>query len=194
MKTLLASLFILLASTAFAGGTVKVTDLQAALNSARSQGKLLFVQYGRDICEHCQALKGMIVSGEVQLPESKYVYADVNCDDAKTKELFKKMFTTTGTGLPFVVVAAPDGTQLAARTGEGSARAYSNLLRHAQKAAKKLADGGAAQKKLTHRAAVFALRLPRQMRFLSLRMNICPSLSAGEAKTFSFKSLSARSL
>ena len=39
--------------------------------------------------------------------------------------------------------------------------------------------------------AVFALRLLRQMRLLSPRMKIWPSLRAGEAKTFSPNSLSA---
>jgi len=147
MKTLLTSLALLFAATAFAGGPAKITDLKSALETAQGKGKLLFVQYGREACSNCQALKGMIASREVQLSESKYVYADVNCDDPKTRDLFAKQFKVEGSTLPFVVVAAPDGTQLAARTGYGNADAYAALLRDAQKAAKKLPAGKATQKK-----------------------------------------------
>ena len=147
MKTLLASLAMLFATAAFAGGPAKITDLKAALKVAQSQGKLLFVQMGRENCENCQALNSMIANSEVQLPPSQYVYADVNCDDEKTKELFVKHFQINGSTLPFVVVAAPDGTQLASRTGEGSARDYSNLLRDAQKAAQRLPAGKVTPKK-----------------------------------------------
>ena len=55
-------------------------------------------------------------------------------------------FKIEGSSLPFVVVAAPDGTQLAARTGYGSAKEFEDLIRDAQKAAKKLEDGKAAKK------------------------------------------------
>ena len=41
-------------------------------------------------------------------------------------------------------------------------------------------------------AAVWVLLLPRQIRLFSPRIKICPSLSAGEAKTFSCNSLSAK--
>jgi hypothetical protein len=139
MKTLFASLALLFATTAFADGPAKVTDLKAALKTAQKEGKLLFVQLGREACGNCQALKGMIAKQEVPLAASRYVYADVNCDDAKTIDLFTKRFQVEGTTLPFVVVAAPDGTQLAARSGYGRAKDYNGLLREAQAAAEKLA-------------------------------------------------------
>ena len=147
MKTLLASFALMFATAVFAGGPAKITDLKSALETAQGQGKMLFVQYGREACGNCQALKGMIASREVQLSESKYVYADVNCDDAKTSALFRKQFKVEGSTLPFVVVAASDGTQLAARSGYGSADEYASLLRDAQKAAKKLPAGKTTQKK-----------------------------------------------
>ncbi len=147
MKTLFASFALLLASTVLAGGPAKITDLKSALETAQGQNKMLFVQYGREACSNCQALKGMITKGDVRLSTSKFVYADVNCDDAKTIALFAKQFKVEGSTLPFVVVAAPDGTQLAARTGYGSADDYAGLLRDAQKAAKKLPTGKASQKK-----------------------------------------------
>jgi len=147
MKTLLASLALLFVTTAFAGGPAQVTDLKAALKTAQKEGKLLFVQLGREACGNCQALKGMIAKQEVPLAASKYVYADVNCDDAKTIDLFTKRFQVEGTTLPFVVVAAPDGTQLAARSGSGRAKDYNAMLRVAQAAAEKLASGKNMQKK-----------------------------------------------
>ncbi|MBL9132804.1 MAG: hypothetical protein JNG86_16470 [Verrucomicrobiaceae bacterium] len=138
MKRLLTVLAVLLTTAALAGGPDKITDLKTALETAQGQGKMLFVQYGREACGNCQALKGMIEKRQLRLSESKYVYADVNCDDAKTSALFREKFKVSGTTLPFVVVAAADGTQLAARTGYGSADDFEDLLRDAQKAAKKL--------------------------------------------------------
>jgi thioredoxin-related protein len=139
MKTLLTSLALLFVTATLASGPAKITDLNSALETAQGQGKMLFVQFGREACSNCQALKGMIAKGEVRLSESKFVYADVNCDDSKTNALFKKKFKVAGSTLPFVVVTAPDGTQLASRSGYGSADEYAALLRDAQKAAKKLA-------------------------------------------------------
>ncbi|MDZ4406279.1 thioredoxin fold domain-containing protein [Prosthecobacter sp.] len=146
MKTLLASFALLLASAALAGGPDKITNLKSALETAQGQGKMLFVQYGREACGNCQALKGMIEKRQVRLSESKFVYADVNCDDATTSALFREKFKVEGSTLPFVVVAAADGTQLAGRTGYGSAKDFEDLLRDAQKAAKKLEDAKAKKK------------------------------------------------
>lgn len=140
MKTFLSSLCcLLLATAALAGGPDKITDLKSALETAQGSGKMLFVQYGREACGNCQALKGMIEKRQVRLSESKYVYADVNCDDSAASALFREKFKVSGSTLPFVVVAAPDGTQLAARSGYGTADQYEDLLRDASKAAKKLA-------------------------------------------------------
>jgi len=146
MKTLLASFALLITSAALAGGPDKITDLKTALETAQGQEKLLFVQYGREACSNCQALKGMIAKRQLRLSESKYVYADVNCDDAATSALFRQKFKVEGFTLPFVVVTADDGTQLASHTGYGSSQDFENLLRDAQKAAKKLEDGKAAKK------------------------------------------------
>jgi thioredoxin-related protein len=117
--------------------TPKVTDINEALAKAQSEKKLLFMQYGREACGNCQALKAMIKSGKVRLSPSKFVYADVNCDDPATSRVFGGKFKVSGTTLPFVVVAAPDGTQLAARSGYGSEADFNKLIRDAEKALKK---------------------------------------------------------
>jgi thioredoxin-related protein len=117
--------------------TPKVTDINEALAKAQSENKLLFLQYGRDACSNCQALRGMVKAGKVRLSATKFVYADVNCDDAATSKVFREKFKVSGSTLPFVVVAAPDGTQLAARTGYGTDAEFNKLIKDAEKAQKK---------------------------------------------------------
>ncbi|RBP36111.1 thioredoxin-like protein [Roseimicrobium gellanilyticum] len=139
MKTrLLAALFTVCAllGTSQGADRDKLTDINAGLAQAKTENKLLFVQYGREACGNCQALKGYIKDRSLRLSESKYVYVDANCDDSSTSQAFRSKFKVEGKTLPFVVVAAPDGTQLAARTGYGSVKEYEDLLKEAQKASK----------------------------------------------------------
>ena len=98
---------------------------------------MLFVQSGRENCGNCQALKGLISQGKLSLPESQYVYADVDWDDEEEGELFEAKFKVSGNMLPFVVIAAADGTQLAARSGYGTQKEFEEFLAKAQSAAKK---------------------------------------------------------
>jgi thioredoxin-related protein len=138
MKT--AILFLLIASVSamsFAAGPVKVTDISDALAKAETGGKLLFMQFGREACGNCQALKSYIKGGKIPLSPSKFVYADLNCDDKATSQVFYQKFKVSGSTLPFVVIAAADGTQLASRTGYGSPQDYLALIREAEKASKK---------------------------------------------------------
>ena len=124
-------------SAAAHAGPAKVTDINQALTKSKEEGKMLFLQFGREACGNCQALKGYIKAGSVQLSGSKFVYADVNCDDSATSKAFYSKFKVKGTTLPFVVIASPDGTQLASRTGYGSPQEYAALIKEAGKAAKK---------------------------------------------------------
>ena len=131
----------LIAAAAICGvtfaATPKVTDVTEALAKAQSENKLLFLQYGREACSNCQALKAMVKSGKVRLSAQKFVYADVNCDDEATKKAFGQKFKVSGNTLPFVVVAAPDGTQLAAHSGYGTDAEFNKLIKDAEKALKK---------------------------------------------------------
>jgi thioredoxin-like negative regulator of GroEL len=126
----------LLATTAFAA-TPKITDVNEALSKAQTENKMVFMQYGREACGNCQALKAMIKGGKVHLSPSKFVYADVNCDDSATKAAFSSKFKVSGNTLPFVVIAAPDGRQLAGRSGYGSDADFNKLIKDAEKALKK---------------------------------------------------------
>lgn len=138
MKTrLITALVALCATLSFAADRDKLTDINAGLEQAKSENKLLFIQYGREACSNCQALKGYIKKKDVRLSESKYVYVDANCDDSATSKVFREKFKVERGMLPFVVVAAPDGTQLAGKAGYGSASDYEDLLKDAQKALKK---------------------------------------------------------
>jgi thioredoxin-related protein len=136
MKSLLSSCLVLLATaTVFAAKPV-VTDINAALEKAKTEHKMLFLQFGRENCENCQALKAMINSKKVSLPESKFVYADVNCDDKATKKVFASKFSVSGNTLPFVVVASPEGKQLAGHGGFMSESDFNKMIATANKKAK----------------------------------------------------------
>lgn len=138
MKTLLLSALSLLTVIAFAGSPKAVTDLQTALDQARTEGKLLFVQMGRENCGNCQALKAMVKTAQVSLPPAKFVYADVNVDDEATDKLFTAKFNVQGDVLPFVAIAAADGTLLAGRSGGGTAKDFEKLILAAETQARKL--------------------------------------------------------
>ena len=122
----------------FAKGPAAVTDLDKALEQAKTEKKLLFIQFGREKCGNCQALRGYVAKGEVKLPKDKFIYVDLNCDDAATSGAFRKLFKVEGGMLPFVVVADSEGKQLAGRTGFGSPAEYKKFLTSAQ--TKKPAD------------------------------------------------------
>ncbi len=131
MKTLIA-LLVAAATVVHADAPAPVTNLKSALKMAKSQGKLLFVQLGREGCGNCQALKEMISSNRVPVPPSRFIYADVDGDDPATWDLFDSKFKVSGDIYPFVVIAAPDGSMLAGRTGRGSPKDYTDLIREAE--------------------------------------------------------------
>lgn len=131
------TLVSLLSGISLAANPDAITNLQSALDEAKQSGKTLFVQYGREACGNCQVLKSYVKKRDLRLTDSKFVYADVNCDDPETSALFRKTFKVEGSTLPFVVVADAEGKQLASRSGYGSVKDYESLLRDAAKAAKK---------------------------------------------------------
>ncbi|MDB6116223.1 MAG: Thioredoxin-related protein [Verrucomicrobiaceae bacterium] len=121
--------------TTIAAGPEKLTDIGAAMTRAKTEHKLLFLQMGREDCENCQALRAMINKKQVQLPASQFVYADVNCDDPATMKVFRRNFKVIGSTLPFVVVASPEGKQLAAKSGSGTTADFTTLINKARQKA-----------------------------------------------------------
>ena len=72
----------------------------------------------------------------MSLPESKFVYADVNCDDKATMKVFTSKFSVKGNELPFVVVASAEGKQLAGHGGFMSESDFNKMIATANKKAK----------------------------------------------------------
>ena len=137
MKSLLASVaaFLFISLCAAAAGPEKITDINAALTKAKTENKLLFLEFGREDCENCQALRAMLAKKDVKLPAAQFLYADVNCDDPATMKVFRRNFKVIGSTLPFVVVVSSDGHQLAAKTGPATAKDYSDLIEKARQKA-----------------------------------------------------------
>ena len=116
----------------FAKGPDAVTDLDQALEQAKTEKKMLFIQFGREACGNCRALRGYVAKNEVRLPRDKFVYVDLDCDDKATSSAFRNHFKVEGNTLPFVVVADSDGRQLAARSGYGKPAEYKKFIQQAQ--------------------------------------------------------------
>jgi thioredoxin-like negative regulator of GroEL len=142
MKTLrmllLAGALLWSAPQGFAKGPEAVTDLDQALEQAKTGKKMLFIQYGREKCGNCQALKGYIAKNAVRLDKDKFIYVDLNCDDQAASAAFGKRFKVSGNTLPFVVIADAEGKQLAGRTGFGQPAEYKKFI--SQATSKKSAD------------------------------------------------------
>ncbi len=136
--TIILSLILISASCSLFAANAKVTnDFTGALKNAKSQGKLLFVSFGREACGNCQNLKSLIKSDKVQIPEEKFIYVDLNCDNEKDSNEFYSRFRGNGNTLPFVGIADSDGKQLSVRTGYGTAEEYQKFISEAEKKAKK---------------------------------------------------------
>ncbi len=138
VRMLLLAGALLGAAPGFAKGPEAVTDLDKALEQAKTEKKMLFIQFGREKCGNCQALRGYIAKNAVRLDKDKFIYVDLNCDDAATSGAFRKQFKVEGSTLPFVVVADPSGKQLAGRSGFGQPAEYKKFI--SQAASKKTGD------------------------------------------------------
>jgi hypothetical protein len=125
------------AGLAQAKSPTALTDLTDALQQAKAEGKLLFIQYGRPTCGNCQALRGYIAAHSLKLPAEKFVYADLNCDEKKTAAAFSERFKGEGSTLPFVVIADAEGKQLAFRSGYGEPDEFQRMIKDALKSAPK---------------------------------------------------------
>ena len=116
-----------------AGNLKGSTDLAAAIEQAGKENKAIFILFGRPACGNCNALKGMIEHHQVRLNPSAFVIADINCDKPEQSKAFHERYKITGNTLPFVVIARPDGTQVASRTGYGTAVEFNNFVNKARR-------------------------------------------------------------
>lgn len=132
-KCLLLSLLLLaVAATGFAKSDFPA-DLETAIKQAGAEQKALFIIYGREACGNCQSLKAMIASHQLRLSKSKFLIADLNCDDATQSKAFRQRYAVEGKTLPFVVIARPDGTMVASRSGGASEKTYNDFISDAKK-------------------------------------------------------------
>jgi hypothetical protein len=118
-----------------------LTDLDQALQQGKKEGKMVFIHMGRKACGNCQALEGYLASGEVKLSKTQFVHLSLNCDDPKQHQAFAQKFKVTGETLPFVVIAGPDGQQLAAHSGYGTPKEFEDLIKDARRKLPKVAAG-----------------------------------------------------
>ncbi len=134
MRTL-AALFALafLAWSVSAGEPLN--DFESALRQAKDEGKLLFIEFGRRNCKLCDDLKAMIKSGQVQIPDSKYVRVYLDCDKKRNAELIDEKFKIKAHKLPFVVITDAEGDPLSIRTGFGTASDYMEFIDEAERLA-----------------------------------------------------------
>lgn len=127
----------LIAIAARAESFIAEEDLTKALEKAKAENKMLFIQFGREACGNCQHLKKLIKENKLDLNSKEFVYADLNCDDKKTEELFFSKFTGGGSTLPFVVITDPSGKQLGFTSGYADEKAYNDFIEKAKDKLKK---------------------------------------------------------
>lgn len=128
---------LLLLPVALHAGSSALTNLDEAIETATKEDKALFVMYGREACGNCKSLHSLVDKKDVRLPKSSFLIVDLNCDDPATSQAFRSRFKVDGNTLPFVVITKPDGTQVASRSGYGSAAQYNDFIREARKALNK---------------------------------------------------------
>ncbi len=105
-----------------------ITILTNALNTARSQNKFAFLEYGLDSCSHCQDLYSYITNGLLTLPAERFVIGKISADDPVNGPLFLATFKPALLSYPIVVITTPTGLPLVLRSGAGTAEQFQNLI------------------------------------------------------------------
>ncbi len=104
-----------------------------ALSLAKKEGKLAFIQLGREKCGNCTALAEAIKSEKYVLPETDFLHFELNCDDPKVSAEFDKKFKVKGQTLPFVAIADLKGKPLATNSGYVSQEKFDAMIATAMK-------------------------------------------------------------
>lgn len=117
------------------GKAASITTVDEAIELAKKENKMVFIQVGREACGNCQALKKAIKSGQYRL-SNKFIHVELSCDDAKVMGEFRKRFKVDGGTLPFVAITDGEGNDLANGGGFLSKQQFDDLLEKAKKAAK----------------------------------------------------------
>ncbi len=106
------------------------TRWSVAQAQARREGKLIFVEFGREQCGNCRALvQGVLPHAEVAPLVARHCVALASdCDDPEDEVLALAENMPDAMSLPFAIFADADGRFLAGSEGAQSARSFKELL------------------------------------------------------------------
>jgi len=101
-----------------------------ALLAARRERKLLFVEFGRELCGNCRALvQGVVPHPEVApLLQAHFVALASDCDDPEDGVLALAEHMPDAMALPFAIFADAEGRFLGGSEGAQSASGFKSLL------------------------------------------------------------------
>lgn len=97
---------------------------------AQREGKLLFIEFGREQCSQCRSLvQNVIPRPEVaELLKTHFVALAADCDDAEPEVEALAMQLSDATMLPFVMVADAEGRYLHGSSGAMDAQSLLRIL------------------------------------------------------------------
>lgn len=107
------------------------TDWRSALRAAREQGKLVFVEFGREQCSQCRALVQSVVPRPeiAALLRAGYIALASDCDAAEPEVEELAMQVPDASMLPIVIFATADGRYLDGSSGAVQPRQFEETLR-----------------------------------------------------------------
>ena len=111
------------------------TRWSAALDQARTQNKLLFVEFGREQCSNCRALVANVVTHEKVAPllQAHFVALASDCDEPEDEVSALAEQLPDATMLPFVLFADSTGRFILGSEGAQSASSLLALLERVQR-------------------------------------------------------------
>lgn len=116
----------------FDGGSLDwQTRWEDAAARARDEGKLVFVEMGRELCSNCRSLVEVVCRqpGVEALLTERFVPLASDCDDPEPQVLEMAMASLAGaTMLPFVLFADPDGNVLGSHSGAVDPASFQEAL------------------------------------------------------------------
>jgi thioredoxin-related protein len=109
---------------------LRTASYSLASAQAKREGKLLFIEFGREQCSQCRALvQNVIPRAEVAaVLKSHFVALASDCDDAEPEVEALALQLSEATMLPFVMVADADGRFLHGSSGAVDAQALLRTL------------------------------------------------------------------
>jgi|GEM_PF-5315213 len=111
---------------------VEASALDAAIQQAKGEKKLLFVKYGWEKCGNCRNLDTLIKTDKVKLPEDEFVIVNVHPREGQDRVKFTKYYGISSGVYPRVVICNSENEKLVNRFGYGQAKDYVTLVDQAK--------------------------------------------------------------